>query len=181
MFPSRLQRRFSLALVCVAAGAGPALAADAPSQASPEVVAPTKLEDISGRWQGRFRAYGAKRSSCTGEDCNRLTLDVSRCGSAWCGVVVPKEGGCGETAMRLDGPRADGREAAFTGTLKLAEGTEPYTVRTSGIARDSVDPATMWIIGDTGGELRMFRRSFPFEATMARQGDAVCKPEQKTS
>ena len=42
-------------------------------------------------------------------------------------------------------------------------------------------PLTLQITGDTGGQFRAFRRSFPFEAQMARTQDAVCKPPQTVS
>ncbi len=178
-----------LGSVCVAAAAALPLAAEAGSADAGAsqgdvalATAPTALSDISGRWEGRFRAYGARRAACTGEDCNKLTLDVARCGETWCGVVVDKDGGCGVTALRAAGPKAaEADELAFEGTLKLAEGTEPYTVRVSGQAKLDDEPTTLWVIGDTGGELRLFRRSFPFEARLTRQGEPTCKGEAKTS
>lgn len=168
---------FSVGAVCVAAAA--AFAGDV-GTAAPSV-GPAALTDISGRWQGHFHAFGAKRASCTGPECNIMTLDVGRCGAAWCGVVINKDGGCGATALRLDGPKVEGSELAFEGSLKLAEGAEPYTVRATGFARGGDPAATLWLIGDTGGSLRFMRRTFPFEARLSRQGEPVCKGEQKTS
>jgi hypothetical protein len=35
--------------------------------------------------------------------------------------------------------------------------------------------------GDTGGEFRMFRRTFPFHATLTRTSEATCKLEKPVS
>lgn len=183
MVRNMLQRFLSLGAICVAGAAAatagqPAPAAEAappPAEAKPIPA----LQDITGRWTGRFHA---RRASCSGDDCNMMTIDMARCGAAWCGVVVPKEGGCGDTALRLEGPRKDGNsEAVFTGSLRLAPGSEPYTVRVSGVEGNGGETASLWLLGDTGGDLRMFRRSFPLEAHMTRQGEPACKGEPKTS
>jgi hypothetical protein len=42
-------------------------------------------------------------------------------------------------------------------------------------------PIALQITGDTGGEFRIYRRTFPFEAQMARTNDAVCKGPQTVS
>ena len=42
-------------------------------------------------------------------------------------------------------------------------------------------PLKLQITGDTGGEFRAYRRSFPFEAQMARIKDAVCQAPQTVS
>ncbi len=73
----------------------------------------------------------------------------------------------------------------FNGTLQLASGTEPYVVHTSifmpapTIRRAT--PLKLQITGDTGGQFRAYRRSFPFEAQMARIKDAVCHAPQTVS
>jgi hypothetical protein len=48
-------------------------------------------------------------------------------------------------------------------------------VRRHGIFAPEPDAKlTMQITGDTGGEYRAYRRSFPFEAQLARIKDPVC-------
>jgi hypothetical protein len=73
----------------------------------------------------------------------------------------------------------------FTGTLQLASGTEPYVVHTSIFTPTPDDPPgtplKLQITGDTGGQFRAYRRSFPFEAQMARIKDAVCHAPQTVS
>lgn len=173
---SRANFALILAAVCVVAGAATVSAAE---PAKPTAF--QSLDDLGGRWQGHFRAFGAKRVACSGEGCNTLTLDVSRCGEGWCGVEVATGGACGTTALKIGAGKRDGGQTAFEGTLQLAERTEPYTVRISGHPGEAGKPATLWAVGDTGGSLRMLRRTFPFEAQLARQGEASCKPEHKTS
>lgn len=172
----------SLASFYVVATATTAAVADPPAStpATAGAVDPSAVQDLTGRWQGRFRSSRAQRASCEGDTCNTLTLDVARCNAGWCGVRVMENGACGATAMTLAGPTMDHKELVFDGTLQLAEGTEPYSVRVSGFAATDKSP-TIWLIGDTGGSLRMLRRSFPFEAQLTRQGEPACKAEQKTS
>ncbi len=128
--------------------------------------------NIAGRWQG---------PSYAGEGGGPLTLDIVACGAGWCGVKVEAGDKCGGTAMKLDAGDAlpDSDYIQFKGTLQLASGTEPYVVQTSIFLPVPDDPPgaplKMQITGDTGGEFRAYRRSFPFEAQMARTKDAVCQ------
>lgn len=180
MSRSLIQRIVACVCVVAAAGFTPGASVAGDDAAAGSPVHATALQDLAGRWQGRFHAFGARRASCQGDDCHALTLDIGRCGDGWCGVIVGKDGGCGATALKLASGKPDGREYAFEGTISIAEGTEPYTVRATGNRRSADDPAVLWLIGDTGGTLRMMRRTFPFEAQLTRQGEPACK-EQKTS
>lgn len=143
--------------------------------------------DLSGRWEGATYEMSRMKSECAGRNkgpCT-LTLDVSRCGSGWCGVEVSgAERRCAATALKLDGGgRGEATTASvFKGNLSLAKGTEPYVVEVYLIAPVGDEPVPqLQIIGDTGGEFRMFRRSFPFSATLAKVGDAKCQPESTVS
>jgi hypothetical protein len=137
--------------------------------------------DISGRWEGR--TYELARAKGCGEKPCTLTLDLVRCASGWCGIeVIGAEKKCGGTALKLDDGRATQGSPLFKGKLELAEGTEPYVVEVTFITWPSDDPKTqLHITGDTGGEFRMFRRTFPFNATLARTGDAQCRLETTVS
>lgn len=164
---SRISRSIGCMVCCVfvASAAGAVAAADTGS--------------LAGRWSGHYFRMAA-RDGCTGDDCRRLVLDVSRCGEGWCGVLVGKDGTCGATALRLGagGPgRHEGQE--FTGRLELAPGAEPYTIHATLGSNDG--SPRLWLTGDTGGEYRFYRRTFPFEAQLSRSGDAVCRGESKTS
>lgn len=169
----------SFAALCVLAAAGAVLAGDDAATTAP---APEQaVIDISGRWEGRTYEI-ARRPDCGDKPCT-LTLDVARCATGWCGVeVTGSEQRCGATALKLDAGDASGAVTLFKGKLELAKGTEPYVVEAYLVdaGGDSVEKQ-LQIAGDTGGEFRMFRRTFPFNATMARSGDARCKPETTVS
>ena len=139
--------------------------------------------DLTGRWEGR--TVGLARAKDCGEGPCTLALDLVRCATGWCGVEVT--GGdrkCGATALRLDDGDAGsgGGATVFRGKLELAKGTEPYVVEAYLIPpTDADDKTELQIAGDTGGEFRVFRRSFPFTATLARTGEAKCRPESTVS
>ncbi len=121
---------------------------------------------IAGRWQGE--SYDVSK------DGGKLTLDIVACGAGWCGVKVEANNACGGTALKIDAGAPDGDNVLFTGTLELAPKTEPYVVHSWLVAADGETPLTLQITGDTGGEYRAYRRSFPFEVQMSRTQDAVC-------
>ncbi len=80
--------------------------------------APLKLGAFEGRWVSEGK---------------KLTLDISRCGEDWCGVVV-ESNTCGRTALRVNdrsldqsSPQSSGNPELF-GKLQLAANTEPYGV-----------------------------------------------------
>ncbi len=170
----------SIALFCVLAAAGAALAED---EATVDQPAPAAV-NLEGRWEGR--AYELARSvDCAADDqpCT-LTLDLVRCTTGWCGVeVTGAERRCGATALKLDGGSLNpAGPTLFKGTLELAKGTEPYVVEAYLLLPTSAEDKTEFqIAGDTGGEFRVFRRSFPFNATLARVSGATCKPETTVS
>lgn len=125
---------------------------------------PLTAKDIAGRWNAQNRA---------------LTLDIESCGSRWCGVQVIDGAQCGATVLQLDVvPDEHGIE--FTGRLELASATQPYAVRAS-LVRQPDGPLTLHMIGNSGPELELFRRTFPFNARMVRLGEPACPPNPKTS
>jgi hypothetical protein len=154
-----------LSALCVLAAASPLSAA-------------ITAASIAGRWQGDSYASDAS---------GPLVLDIVACGSGWCGVKVEAGDKCGGTALKIDAGVAEtGSDyIQYSGTLQLAPNTEPYVVRTSVFQPTPDDPVgsplKLQITGDTGGEFRAYRRSFPFEAQMARVKDAVCHAPQTVS
>ncbi|HEX2843045.1 MAG TPA: hypothetical protein VHO05_17370 [Hyphomicrobium sp.] len=170
----------SFAALCVLATAGAGLAGDGAAETAP---APEQAAvDISGRWEGRTYEIARRGPDCGDKPCT-LTLDVARCATGWCGVeVTGSEQRCGDTALKLDAGDASGSVTLFKGKLELAKGTEPYVVEAYlvNMSGDTV-AKQLQIAGDTGGEFRMFRRTFPFNATLARSGEARCKPETTVS
>jgi len=120
--------------------------------------------DIAGRWNAQDRA---------------LTLDIVPCGGRWCGVQVTDGTQCGSTVLRLDF-KPDDYGIRFTGRLALAAPTQPYVVSAS-LLRLPDGTLAVQMLGDTGRELELFRRTFPFSAMMVRLGDPVCASTPKTS
>lgn len=140
--------------------------------ASPLTAAELTTASIVGRWQG---------PSWAGEGEARLTLDIVACGQGWCGVRVAANDTCGGTALKVNAGIVEENNAQFEGTLELAAGTEPYTVHATIFTPELDAKLTMQITGDTGGQYRAYRRSFPFEAQLARIKDAVCHAPQTIS
>lgn len=135
--------------------------------------------DFAGRWSGSYHGYGAARAKCDGGPC-KLTLDVSPCASGWCGVMVKDDGSCGGVAMKVELEKGRDNFVRFTGRLDLEPKAASYAIQATLWSSDggvkSVD-----LIGDTGQELVLMRRSFPFSAHLARSGDAVCTTDKATS
>jgi hypothetical protein len=131
---------------------------------------------IAGRWQG---------DSWASDKGGPLTLDIVACGAGWCGIKVEAGDKCGGTALKIDAGAVEGDYLQYKGTLQLAPNTEPYVVQTSIFAPEADDPPgsplKLQITGDTGGEFRAYRRSFPFEAQLARVKDAVCQAPANVS
>ena len=156
-----------LGALCVLAAASPAGA---------RLAAP----DIAGRWQGENYRTASLAPDCGGGACT-LTLDIVRCGEGWCGIAVGHDNRCGGTALTLDAGEEGTGNTLFKGRLELASGTEPYVVQAYLVPAEGDAPVTLDIIGDTGGEFRMFRRSFPFQTNLVRAGAATCKAEKPVS
>lgn len=128
--------------------------------------------NIAGRWQGD--SWAQDRNA-------KLTLDIVACGSGWCGIRVSADNACGATALKLAGGAVDEDTARYEGTLELAPGTEPYTVQAAIFPPEDGKPLQMQLTGDTGGQFRAYRRSFPFEAALVRIQDPVCQAPQTVS
>lgn len=110
---------------------------------------------------------------------HRLTLDVSRCGNAWCGVEVTGGGTCGLAVLRLDAGAQRTDAVEFSGRLQLAAETQPYAVQATLLRRG--DALSLRLSGHTGGTFHVARRTFDFQDVLARTGDAVCKTDGKVS
>ena len=159
--------RLILGIVCVLAAASPAGA---------ELTAAS----IAGRWQGENLGFARAPESCADGACT-LTLDIVQCGEGWCGILVGRDNACGDTALKLEAGKGEAGGLLLKGTLELARGTEPYVVEAYLEPAAGDAPASLQLTGDTGGEFRAFRRSFPFNALLARASDAVCRSPQTVS
>jgi hypothetical protein len=161
-----------LGALCVAAAAA-AVSAVQPAGA-------VGAASIAGRWQGPNYMLSARAPDCEGGRCT-LTLDIVPCGTGWCGIEVASDNKCGGTALKLDAGEGGGSSTVFKGSLELARGTEPYVVQAYLVPSSGDDKEWLEIQGDTGGEFRVFRRSFPFNAHLVRAGDAICRTEKPVS
>lgn len=175
--------------------------AAAPAYASP---------DLSGRWTGWRRGFGVtvNGKGCGQLGCT-ITYDISACGADWCGVRVDDDGACMTAHMKLSARKGDGGEGIaqpvnrFQGRLELAANADAFVIEarysappkaaadaaSAGLAAGSVSvkmpdrrsQPRLSMIGDTGPELMMFRRSFPFHAELAREGPARCSAQKPVS
>lgn len=186
---------FALAITMLAnlAASDGAFAADetsAPMDAAATSADATPIS-LAGRWSGtRFSrgptpASASPEKSCNGPGCT-LVYDIVACPSGWCGIVVADDKTCGAIGLRIAADRKLDVRNAFTGKLELAKGADAYVVQVwysspGATAGEDEGKPRLSFIGDTGPELMMFRRSFPFQAELARIGDAACTPEKATS
>ncbi len=144
--------------------------------------------NLAGRWTGHQYRFMSKRVDIGGAPPkpNSLTFDIVACGEAWCGIAVSAEATCGAVALKMARDPKSGRGNAFSGKLELAKGSAPYVIEAwysapNLKAGEGSDNPHLHFVGDTGGELLMMRRSFPFQAEMARVGEPVCTLEKATS
>jgi len=158
---------------------------------------------LAGRWSGPRYGFGVRKirppkadgavstgessaENCGGQACT-LTYDIVACGDGWCGIAVSDATPCGPIGLRMTADTGHNRRNAFTGKLELAKGSAPYAIEAwyapadDGQAGGGRDAARLSFVGDTGGELLMMRRSFPFQAELTRISDAQCTLEKATS
>ena len=169
----------SFALTCGAFAAN--AKSVSPKAASHKAVVAIAPAEIAGRWTGNYYGHGSHRAECAGTSCT-ITLDISACAAGWCGVRVKDDGGCGGVAMTVTTAEARANAQKFTGKLDLVPGAEAYVIEATLWKSDDEQPKRFInMIGDTGAELRFMRRSFPFEAALARSGDATCASDKPVS
>lgn len=154
--------------------------------------------NLAGRWIGNHYAntmrapirIGDPSPAAVTPKLNTLTYDIVACGEEWCGIAVTDETTCGAVALKMKRDTAKNRRNAFTGKLEIAKGAAPYVIeawysapdtKTGTKAGEGSELAHLNFVGDTGGELLMMRRSFPFQAEMARVGEPTCTLEKATS
>lgn len=182
-----------MAVVMFAAGHGGSAAAEPAVGEKPAVVAPAvgAADEapiaLAGRWTGP--RYGYARIGPNGHDggkASTLTYDIVACGEGWCGIAVSDEEPCGAVGLRIAPDKTKNSPNAFNGKLELAKGTALYVVEAWYAAPDAGDQGgrsapRLSLIGDTGTELLMMRRSFPLQAELTRISDAQCTLEKATS
>lgn len=143
----------------------------------------TAAISLAGRWSGQHLGYGRAGDSgacANGDSGCTLTYDFVACNEGWCGIAVKDDKTCGAIGVRLAANSEIKKGAsAFKGQLVITKGSAPYAVEAW--YRVEGGSAKLLLIGDTGPELRIMRRSFPFEAELARTGDATCTLEKASA
>ena len=132
--------------------------------------APLTPDDFAGRWVSEGK---------------KLTLDITRCGADWCGIVVENES-CGLAALRASdpSPSADVLQSVghpeLLGQLRLAARTEPYGVAVT-LSRSDAGTPVIFVAGHSGGTFAAYRRTYDYRDQMVRAGDAKCRFDPKQS
>jgi hypothetical protein len=123
---------------------------------------------IEGRWVSEQRG---------------LVLDVSRCGTGWCGVEVTNGKTCGATMLRLAIVQPSRTHAGgLMGRIELAAEGQSYAVQASLLPPREAGPMTLLLSGNSGDRFEPWsRRHYPFRELLARSGDAMCPPVPKVS
>ncbi len=193
----------AVVMAAMLASTGGGFAADKRVKTLKTDVAALAPVNLAGRWSGPRYSHNliaVDAVTCGDKRCE-LTYDIVACPEGWCGIAVTDATPCGAVGLKLSTEHPKNRPNAFMGKLELAKGSAPYTVEAwhhSGAASDSPASipasagrpdavaeadakATLNFVGDTGPELLLMRRSFPFHAELARIGDAQCTLEKATS
>jgi hypothetical protein len=133
--------------------------------------------DIAGRWHGHHFSPG----KCAKDGCD-LAFDIVACGTSWCGILLVAEDKCGGQALTLDDGDVFGESLIrYQGRLELAKGTAPYRVRADLDPSKESNDLLLSFVGASESVFGFMDRDFPFNATLARSGDAVCKAEKPVS
>jgi hypothetical protein len=127
--------------------------------------------DITGRWTVSEKPPSNTPTSRFPDEGNRF--DFARCGDAWCGVEVDKDGKCGRTAFRL--LTYSHSIYRFKGQLATLDIAQPYTLFFGVGVADRKD--ILWADGELSSSSE---RAYPGHFEMSRQGDAACKAEVLT-
>ncbi len=159
------------ASVAILAAAIAAVLALAPPAVRADDTAQGPGPDISGRWVDQRKGD--------------LTLDISRCGDAWCGVVVDGKGQCGfrGLAISLRHPRVTDHgsnpkhHAVYNGEFRYREGSELYRVTGSVRLEGDGHTGEMWI-GGNPERTPEYARMILLNLRLVRQGEGQCTAER---
>jgi hypothetical protein len=149
--------------------------------AAPLAAAELQASNLSGRWT---QVLADTKHPCVGTGC-RLTYDLVRCGDGWCGIEVRDGKDCGRIALRLVSGPAHPFGVDFFGRYEKAEGTEPYVVHANlHVTSQQNMPKGQLLLsmrGNTGGTFEAFRRTFPLNMVLLREGEPACRADPKLS
>lgn len=131
----------------------------------PKAWGQTTVEDLSGRWASQRHGY---------------TLDVTRCGAEWCGVKLKDDKSCGAVVLRLERRVVEANRPPFEGTLTLDPAARTYQVYATPSLAGAAGAPEIFLLGYIGRP-NPLSRTIPFQDTLVRGGDAVCRAENKVS
>ncbi|RUO98843.1 hypothetical protein [Hyphomicrobium sp.] len=153
---------------------GSSAAADDKMQPNSEPVS------LAGRWIGTYGHGGfSDERGCGTEGC-KLAYDMVACKDGWCGIALKADMSCGDVSLHLT-TDAPGGNRAFDGKLELTKGAAPFFVQAWRSTKEESREAQLHLVGSTEPKLLVFRRSFPFEARLTRNSDAMCRLPRATS
>jgi hypothetical protein len=108
-----------------------------------------------------------------------------RCAEGWCGIEVKDNKECGRIAFHFDAGTPKEWGVEFSGRYEKAEGTEPYVVKADLSVHPKQQPPNeqlvLSVLGSTDGDFQPWRRTYPLHMVLVRDGDAVCRTQQKLS
>ena len=145
--------------------------------------------NLAGRWTGPTQRSTDMIARAGCENGCPVTFDIVACDTGWCGIDVPADKPCGGVALRIqeNAEKSNSKVTWFEGKLERAKGAAEFVVQASYLAAspgpsDGTKAPMLRVFGDTGPAGMLFmRRSFPFQAELARSGDAQCTLEKATS
>ena len=173
-----------IAIAATLAWSSGSFAADTKPKPSEALTQPVTL---AGRWTGpTVRPTDMMARAGCDKGCP-ITFDIVACDKGWCGIEVRDDQSCGAVALRIHQNATKSAVTWFDGNLERAKGSAAFVIQASYFvantgSKDSTKPPMLHVFGDTGPAGMLFmRRSFPFQAELARTGDAVCTLEKATS
>ena len=149
--------------------------------AAPGSATELQASNLAGRWT---QMVADSKHPCSNSSC-RLTYDFVHCGDAWCGIEVKDDKACGRTALHLDSGSVKPFAVEFFGRYEKAQGTQPYAIaaylQVSSQPNLAKDQLLLSVHGNTGGTFEAYRRTFPVNMVLLREGEPQCQVVPKLS
>jgi len=135
---------------------------------------------LAGRWLGTYGHGGFSNEHDCGRDGCQLAYDIVACQDGWCGIALKDDKSCGDVSLHLSSDPHAGK-LGFNGKLEVTKGAAPYFVQAWSSGKEESAGPQLHLVGSTEPKLLLFRRSYPFEAHLVRNGEARCPLPKATS
>lgn len=122
--------------------------------------------DISGRWTSQKFGY---------------VIDITRCGTEWCGIRLKADLACGALALRLSPVSTGGDQGRLNGTLTLDPAAQTYKVGATPEGPAGERPAKLFLAGNPDAPPHPLSRMILFQDSLVRGPEASCLAEGKVS